>query len=152
MWQQLSVLKPHLRRPAFPVLAPTIFLRLRFNSLHLRPLRPGQRLGSFDSVCLHAAGGKRGSVPVVRAGDLLSLVTPTPSNRNEEDTHMFHPHRVRYQLAKRSRLPRAMLSLEALEARNLLSNVMVNNPAEDGVNRTQSETAIVLGSGSNVVV
>jgi hypothetical protein len=45
-----------------------------------------------------------------------------------------------------------MLSLEALEARNLLSNVMVNNPAEDGVNRTQSETAIVLGSGSNVVV
>jgi hypothetical protein len=34
----------------------------------------------------------------------------------------------------------------------LLSNIIVNNPAEDGINRTQSETAIVLGSGSNVVV
>jgi hypothetical protein len=51
--------------------------------------------------------------------------------------------------------------LELLEARTLLSitNVLVNNPAEDNGNffgktglDTQSETAIVLGAGSNVVV
>jgi hypothetical protein len=66
---------------------------------------------------------------------------------------MFHPHRSRRQnRAHRSRTFRAMPSLELLEARNLLSNIMVNNPAEDGVNRTQSETAIVLGSSSNVIV
>jgi hypothetical protein len=42
--------------------------------------------------------------------------------------------------------------LEPLEARSLLSNVVVNNPAEDtGPNNTQSETSIVLGSGSNVI-
>jgi hypothetical protein len=47
--------------------------------------------------------------------------------------------------------------VELLEARNLLStpptNVLVNNPAEDTTGRdTQSETAIVLGANSNVVV
>jgi hypothetical protein len=47
------------------------------------------------------------------------------------------------------------LELERLEARNLLSftNVLVNNPAEDTtIHDTQSETAIVLGAKSNVVV
>jgi hypothetical protein len=48
------------------------------------------------------------------------------------------------------------LELELLEARNLLSftNVLVNNPAEDTIPKqdTQSETAIVLGANSNVVV
>jgi hypothetical protein len=47
------------------------------------------------------------------------------------------------------------LELELLEARNLLSptNVLVNNPAEDPTNHdTQSETAIVLGANSNIVV
>jgi hypothetical protein len=49
------------------------------------------------------------------------------------------------------------LELELLEARNLLNgtptNVLVNNPAEDTtVHDTQSETAIVLGANSNIVV
>src|SRR6516162_8335288 len=48
------------------------------------------------------------------------------------------------------------LELELLEARNLLSftNVLVNNPAEDTIPRqdSQSETAIVLGANSSVVV
>jgi hypothetical protein len=51
--------------------------------------------------------------------------------------------------------------LELLEARNLLSfsNILVNNPAEDNGNYlgktgldTESETAILLGANSNVVV
>lgn len=47
--------------------------------------------------------------------------------------------------------------LELLEARNLLdgglANVLVNNPAEDTTAQdTQSETAIVLGAGSKIVV
>jgi hypothetical protein len=45
--------------------------------------------------------------------------------------------------------------LELLEARNLLSfsNVLVNNPAFDTTAQdTQSETAITLGAGSNVIV
>jgi hypothetical protein len=48
------------------------------------------------------------------------------------------------------------LLVELLEGRNLLSgftNVLVNNPAEDTTAQdTQSETAIVLGAGSKVVV
>jgi hypothetical protein len=46
--------------------------------------------------------------------------------------------------------------LELLETRNLMSfaNVLVNNPAEDVITKqdTQSETAVVLGADSNVVV
>jgi hypothetical protein len=55
----------------------------------------------------------------------------------------------------RRRPPRARLQLEPLEARNLLSftNVLVNDPTADLTFRdTQSETAVVLGSGGNVVV
>src|SRR5262245_4870335 len=48
------------------------------------------------------------------------------------------------------------LEAELLEARNLLTsptNVLVNSPAEDTTNHdTQSETAIVLGANSNIVV
>ena len=47
------------------------------------------------------------------------------------------------------------LELELLEARNLpsVTNVLVNNPAEDTtIHDTQSETAIVLGANSNIVV
>jgi hypothetical protein len=59
------------------------------------------------------------------------------------------------------RRPRSMRpQVELLEGRNLLStpptNVLVNNPAEDTTNLpnldTQSETAIVLGANSNIVV
>jgi hypothetical protein len=52
----------------------------------------------------------------------------------------------------------ARLEVELLEARNLLdgtpTNVLVNNPAEDTIPKqdTQSETAIVLGANSNIVV
>jgi hypothetical protein len=57
---------------------------------------------------------------------------------------------------KRWRLHSRRLELELLEERNLLSitNVLVNNPAEDTIpmQDTQSESAIVLGAGSNVVV
>jgi hypothetical protein len=50
------------------------------------------------------------------------------------------------------------LELELLEARSLLdgtpTNVLVNNPAEDTIPKqdTQSESAIVLGANSNIVV
>jgi hypothetical protein len=50
------------------------------------------------------------------------------------------------------------LQVELLEARNLLNwtptNVLVNNPADDTIPKqdTQSETAIVLGANSNVIV
>jgi hypothetical protein len=56
------------------------------------------------------------------------------------------------------RIASTRLELELLEARNLLNagtptNVLVNNPTEDPTNHdTQSETAIVLGANSNVVV
>jgi hypothetical protein len=57
---------------------------------------------------------------------------------------------------KRRRLQSARPEVELLEARNLLSftNVLVNNPAEDTIPRqdSQSETAIVLGANSSVVV
>src|SRR6516164_8534014 len=58
---------------------------------------------------------------------------------------------------KTRRPPGVHLHLEQMEARNLLSsptNVLVNNPAEDTIpmQDTQSETAIVLGAGSKVVV
>jgi hypothetical protein len=58
----------------------------------------------------------------------------------------------------KKRRPSVRPQLELLEARNLLdgstpTNVLVNNPAEDTTNHdTQSETAIVLGANSNVVV
>src|SRR5262245_12285792 len=53
--------------------------------------------------------------------------------------------------------PRRHLLLELLEARNLLdgglANVLVNDPALDRTAQdTQSETAIVLGAGGNIVV
>src|SRR6516165_5599328 len=59
--------------------------------------------------------------------------------------------------SKTRRTPGVHLYLEQMEARNLLSsptNVLVNNPAEDTIptQDTQSETAIVLGANSNVVV
>jgi hypothetical protein len=48
------------------------------------------------------------------------------------------------------------LGVELLEARNLpsITNLLVNNPAEDTIPKqdTQSETAIVLGANSNIVV
>src|SRR6516162_1820966 len=58
---------------------------------------------------------------------------------------------------KTRRPPCVHLQLEQMEARNLLSsptNVLVNNPAEDTIpmQDTQSETAIVLGANSNIVV
>src|SRR5262245_46657880 len=56
---------------------------------------------------------------------------------------------------KNRRQSSARLTLELLEARNLLSaptNVLVNNPAEDTTAQdTQSETAIVLGPNSKVI-
>jgi hypothetical protein len=63
-------------------------------------------------------------------------------------------------LRSRTKIGRPVLvrpEVELLEARNLLSapptNVLVNNPAEDTTNRdTQSETAIVLGANSNIIV
>jgi hypothetical protein len=53
----------------------------------------------------------------------------------------------------RHRRPALRLQLESLEQRTLLStNVLVNNTAEDiAPHDVQSETAIVLGSGSNVI-
>jgi hypothetical protein len=59
---------------------------------------------------------------------------------------------------KKGRPPAVHLEVEPLEARNLLdgtpTNVLVNNPAEDTIpmKDTQSETAIVLGANSNIVV
>src|SRR5262249_51171995 len=65
---------------------------------------------------------------------------------------------------KRRRPQTRRLELELLEARNLLSgtpsNVLVNDPAQDTSGNlfgqtgldTQSETAIVLGAKSNVIV
>jgi hypothetical protein len=58
---------------------------------------------------------------------------------------------------KKRRAASVRLELEFLEARNLLNgtptNVLVNNPAEDTTAQdTQSETAIVLGANSNIVV
>jgi hypothetical protein len=54
------------------------------------------------------------------------------------------------------RWPSRRLELELLEARNLLSvtNVLVNDPTEDTIptQDTQSETAIVLGANSKIVV
>jgi hypothetical protein len=82
------------------------------------------------------------------------IVSQTAST---EDTIMnlitFTPHRPPANV----RRPQSQrLELELLEARNLLSftNVLVNNPAEDTIPKqdTQSETAIVLGANSNVVV
>jgi hypothetical protein len=65
----------------------------------------------------------------------------------------FFPRRPR---TKWQRPPTRRLELELLEARNLLSftNVLVNNPAEDTVpmQDTQSETAILLGTNSNIIV
>jgi hypothetical protein len=65
----------------------------------------------------------------------------------------------RWQAHTQRRRPAGVrLELELLEARNLLNgtptNVLVNNPAEDTIPKqdTQSETAIVLGANSNVVV
>jgi hypothetical protein len=66
--------------------------------------------------------------------------------------------RFRYQPDTQRRRPACVrLNLEFLEPRNLLNvtptNVLVNNPAEDTTAQdTQSETAIVLGAKSNVVV
>jgi hypothetical protein len=66
--------------------------------------------------------------------------------------------RFRSPLAAKQRPPaRVRLYLELLEPRNLLNgaptNVLVNNPAEDTtIHDTQSETAIVLGANSNIVV
>jgi hypothetical protein len=55
----------------------------------------------------------------------------------------------------RRRSPLARPQVESLEPRALLSftNVLVNNPAEDSTAQdTQSETAIVLGTGSTITV
>src|SRR5262249_29897147 len=60
--------------------------------------------------------------------------------------------------AKKRRPTSVRLELAFLEARNLLNgtptNVLVNNPGEDTIpmQDTQSETAIVLGANSKVVV
>jgi hypothetical protein len=64
---------------------------------------------------------------------------------------------LRRRLQTRKRPASVRLNLEHLEARNLLdgtpANVLVNNPAEDTTSHdTQSETAIVLGANSNIVV
>jgi hypothetical protein len=59
---------------------------------------------------------------------------------------------------RKQRPASARLELELLEARNLLdgslTNVLVNNPAEDTISMqdTQSESAIVLGANSKIVV
>lgn len=76
----------------------------------------------------------------------------------------------RRQLSRRARLPRPRLTVEPLEARNLLdgglANVLVNDPnldqpallpLPDGSTTirsrdTQSETTLVLGSGNQVIV
>src|SRR5262249_44499344 len=54
-------------------------------------------------------------------------------------------------------MAKRFLHVEPLEARNLLdggfANILVNNPNADSTAQdTQSETAIVLGSGSRIVV
>lgn len=66
-------------------------------------------------------------------------------------------HRTGHSRRSFHRLLGRRLELELLEARNLLdgglTNVLVNNPALDTTAQdTQSETAIVLGAGSNIVV
>jgi polyvinyl alcohol dehydrogenase (cytochrome) len=71
-------------------------------------------------------------------------------------TNRLH-HRTRHSNGSAQRPPRPRLLLELLEGRNLLdtglTNVLVNNPALDTTAQdTQSETAIVLGSGSKVIV
>jgi hypothetical protein len=63
----------------------------------------------------------------------------------------------RSQPMKRRKAAPVRLELEFLEARTLLdgtpANILVNNPAEDTTSHdTQSETAIVLGANSSVVV
>jgi hypothetical protein len=66
--------------------------------------------------------------------------------------------RIRRLDATKQRSRTVRLLVEVLEARNLLNgtptNVLVNNPAEDTISMqdTQSETAIVLGANSNVIV
>ncbi len=65
-------------------------------------------------------------------------------------------HRTRHSRHRRQP-PRPRLLVELLEARNLLdgglANVLVNNAALDTTAQdTQSETAIVLGAGSKVIV
>jgi hypothetical protein len=63
--------------------------------------------------------------------------------------------RLRHSSKKRPEL-KARLLLELLEARNLLAspppNVLVNNPAEDGTDFTQSETTIITVPTSPVTV
>jgi hypothetical protein len=70
-------------------------------------------------------------------------------------TNRLH-HRTRHSRRARYRSPRRQLLVELLECRNLLSgltNVLVNDPTEDTTAQdTQSETAIVLGAGSKIVV
>jgi hypothetical protein len=65
-------------------------------------------------------------------------------------------HRARHSRHSLYRPPRRWLLVELLECRNLLSglaNVLVNGPPEDTTAQdTQSETAIVLGAGSRIVV
>jgi hypothetical protein len=85
---------------------------------------------------------------------LNNLRTLLFSSRKNDSCHR-RPFRPR-------RRARIRPQVEPLEARNLLSlpaNVLVNNPAEDNGNffgqtglDTQSETAIVLGAKSNVIV
>jgi hypothetical protein len=71
----------------------------------------------------------------------------------------FNRFRFRFCSHGTKRRPRFVcLEVESLEARNLLdgtpANVLVNKPAEDTVpmQDTESETAIVLGADSNVIV
>src|SRR5262245_30069599 len=71
-------------------------------------------------------------------------------------TNLLH-RRTRGSRRSLHRSPRRPLLLEPLEARNLLdgglTNVLVNDPALDTTAQdTQSETAIVLGAGSKVIV
>src|SRR5258708_1100145 len=55
-------------------------------------------------------------------------------------------------LGLRHRHPAMRLKLESLEQPSLPSNVLVNNRGEDtGTHGVQSETAIVLGAGSDVI-
>src|SRR5262245_66668852 len=71
-------------------------------------------------------------------------------------TNLLH-RRTRGSRRSLHRSPRRPLLLEPLEARNLLdgglANVLVNDPALDTTAEdTQSETAIVLGADSKVIV
>jgi hypothetical protein len=82
---------------------------------------------------------------------------PIPHRRQAMLANTLLHHRTPHARRSPHRLPRRRLLLELLEARSLLdsglANILVNDPTQDTTAQdTQSETAIVLGAGSKVIV